>query len=161
VLGLLRADEREPYGFRLAKKAVAFPNITTSSFSRAFSLRSSFSSSSSSGVRPVFSSASTWRIHFDSKPGPIPSSCAMPVRLLSSLRRTSLTASRLNSLLKTRLGRVIRFATLHLILAGHCLKEVSTEDGQAHAFGNGNDTVGVIDTVDDRPCTNAATAESR
>lgn len=40
IVGLLRLDEREPQWFRLAKKAVAFPKISTSISSRALSLRS-------------------------------------------------------------------------------------------------------------------------
>jgi len=48
------------------------------------------------------------------------------------LSRNSFTASRLNSLLNRRRG-FRRFVTGHLILAGHCLKEVSTKDGQAQA----------------------------
>ena len=54
--------------------------------------------------------------------------CVMPL----PLSRKSFTASRLNSLLNCRRG-CRRFVTGHLALAAHhCLKEVSTNRGQAH-----------------------------
>src|SRR5215510_675843 len=104
VVGLLRLDEGEPHLFRLAKKAVAFPRISTSISSRALSLRSCLSSSSSSGVSPVFSSASTIAFHADNTLVCTPSSRAIWDRFLP-LSRMSLTASRLNSLLNRRRGR--------------------------------------------------------
>src|SRR5262249_9547403 len=124
-LGLLRVDEREPHLLRFAKKAVASPSISTSIFSRAFSLRRVFSSSSSSGLIPVFCWASSSFFHLARRLVPRPNSRATWVMVLPLLR-TSVTASRLNSVLNRR------FFTMHLILAGHCLKEVSTEAGQAH-----------------------------
>src|SRR5215831_18201112 len=75
-LGLLRVDEREPHLLRFAKKAVASPRISTSIFSRAFSLRRVFSSSSSSGLIPVFCWASSSFFHFASRLVPRPNSLA-------------------------------------------------------------------------------------
>src|SRR5262249_28292963 len=105
----------------------AFPKISTSSLSRLFSLRRRFSSSSSSDVRPVFSSASTSSIHRCNMLCATPSSRAICVAGLP-LDLTRPTASRLNSFLNTRRRR---FVMSHPILASDCLKEVSTENGQA------------------------------
>src|SRR5258706_2480930 len=116
VVGPLRLDESEPQWFRLAKKAVAFPRISTSISSRALSFRSCLSSSSSSGVSPVFSSACTISCQLLSTFGCTPSSREITLSGFS-LVWSKRTASRLNSLLN-----FLRcfLATGHLILAAVC-----------------------------------------